>query len=327
MPAYVVFIREKTLDPAQMQQYAQEAPKARAGHDITRLAFYEQHEVLEGPPAEGVAILCFPDMAAARAWYASPAYQHARQHRLQGAQYRMLLVDGSEAASQPSVKESVVKHVLFIVTNTHEIGPHKRPTGYFFPEIAHPVEVFERHGIAVEYCSPLGGAPSDDGYDESDPSQVAYRNGKSIRRLARSRRLSEVDVLDYDAVFVPGGLGPMADLATHPDVKLALARAWDAGLIVSAVCHGPCALLGVKTADGTPLVAGRQLTGFSNREEEGYAKDDVPFMLEDALVVEGARFSAADPWQARVVVDGRLMTGQNPASAGPLAEAIVKALR
>lgn len=220
-----------------------------------------------------------------------------------------------------------LKHVLFIVTNTHEIGPNKRPTGYFFPEIAHPVEVFEQHGVAVEYCSPLGTAPSDDGYDASDPAQLAYRNSKSIRRLARGRRLSEVDVLDYDAVFVPGGLGPMADLATDRDVKLALARAWNGGLVVSAVCHGPCAFLGVTLDDGSALVKGRKLTSFSNQEEEGYARDDVPFMLEDALRAQGAEFSSVAPWQVKVVVDGRLMTGQNPASAGPLAEEIVRALR
>jgi putative intracellular protease/amidase len=219
-----------------------------------------------------------------------------------------------------------VKHILFIVTNTHEIGPHKRKTGYFFPEIAHPVEVFEKHGIAIEYASPLGGAPSDDGYDESDPAQKAFHGSKSIRRLAHSRKLSEVDVLDYDAVFVPGGLGPMADLAPDPGVKQALARAWDAGMIVSAVCHGPCALLGVKVEGGKSLIDGRKLTAFSNREEENYAKADVPFMLESALTEEGAQFFSADPWQVKVIVDGRLMTGQNPASAGPLAEEVVKAL-
>ena len=98
MPAYVVFIREKTTDQAEMDQYAQTAPPARAGHDITRLAFYGELEVLEGPPAEGVAILRFPDMAAARAWYDSPAYQEARRHRQLGADYRVLLVDGSDAA-------------------------------------------------------------------------------------------------------------------------------------------------------------------------------------------------------------------------------------
>jgi uncharacterized protein (DUF1330 family) len=96
MSAYVIFIRETTTDDAEMQQYAQKAPAARAGHDITRIAFYGQLDVLEGPAAEGVAILRFPDMAAAHAWYDSPAYQEARQHRFKGAQYRMLLVEGSD---------------------------------------------------------------------------------------------------------------------------------------------------------------------------------------------------------------------------------------
>jgi putative intracellular protease/amidase len=220
-----------------------------------------------------------------------------------------------------------MKHILFIVTNTHVISPNKRPTGFFFPEIAHPLEVFEKHGIAVEYASPLGGAPTDDGYDEKDPAQLAFRNSKSIRRLGKSRKLSEVDVLDYDAIFVPGGLGPMADIATDAGVKTAVARAWDGGRIVSAVCHGPCALLGVKLSDGSSLVKGRKLTSFSNEEEFGYAKDDVPFLLEDALVKEGAQYSSVAAWQPKFVVDGRLFTGQNPASAAPLAEEIVKALR
>lgn len=96
MSAYVVFIREHTTDAAEMEQYARTAPAARTGHDITRLAFYGKLDVLEGAPTEGVAILRFPDMAAARAWYDSPAYQEARQHRLKGAQYRLLLVEGSD---------------------------------------------------------------------------------------------------------------------------------------------------------------------------------------------------------------------------------------
>jgi putative intracellular protease/amidase len=219
-----------------------------------------------------------------------------------------------------------LKHVLFILTNTAVIGPNKRATGYFFPEVAHPVEVFDRAGIAVEFTSPLGGTPPDDGYDGTDPAQRAFRHSKAIRRMGRSRKLSEVDVLDYDAVFVPGGLGPMADLATDPDVKRALARAWDAGMLVAAVCHGPAAFLGVTLADGSPLLRGRKLTSFSNEEEDGYARADVPFLLEDALREQGADYAAAGAWQAKVVVDGRLMTGQNPASAGPLAAAMVDAL-
>lgn len=98
MSAYVIFIREATTDEAQMQEYARKAPAARTGHDITRLAFYGQLDVLEGPSAEGVAILRFADMDAARAWYNSPAYQEARQHRFNGAQYRLLLVEGSDVA-------------------------------------------------------------------------------------------------------------------------------------------------------------------------------------------------------------------------------------
>lgn len=219
------------------------------------------------------------------------------------------------------------KHVLFILTNAAEIGPNKRPTGYFFPEVAHPYEVFDHAGIAVEYASPLGGTPPEDGYDDNDPAQLAFRNSKAIRRMSRSRKLSEVDVLDYDAIFFPGGLGPMVDIATDPEVKRVIARAWNAGKIVAAVCHGPAAFLGVKLEDGTPLVRGRKLTSFSNDEEAGYAQADVPFNLEDALRAEGADYSSADVWQSNVVVDGRLLTGQNPASSGALAEAMVEALR
>lgn len=219
-----------------------------------------------------------------------------------------------------------VKHVLFVLTNAAEIGPLHRATGYFYPEVAHPFEVFDEAGIAVEFASPLGGNPPFDGYDANDPSQLAFSEGTAVRRMARSRKLSEVDVLDYDAIFFPGGLGPMVDIATDPDVKAAVLRAWNGGKIVSAVCHGPVALLGVNLDDGTPLVKGRKLTSFSNAEEEGYAKADVPFLLEDALRAAGADYSSTDVWQAKVVVDGRLITGQNPASGGPLAQAVVAAL-
>ncbi|MGJ7485279.1 type 1 glutamine amidotransferase domain-containing protein [Variovorax sp. LT2P21] len=220
-----------------------------------------------------------------------------------------------------------VQHVLFVLTNAAEIGPQKRATGFFFPEVAHPFEVFDAAGIAVEYASPLGGTPPEDGYDENDAAQRAFRESPSIRRMSRSRKLSEVDVRDYDAIFFPGGLGPMVDIAKDPDVKQAVLRAWNAGKIVAAVCHGPAALLGVTLDDGSPLVRGRRLTGFSNAEEDGYAKTDVPFLLEDALRAEGADYDATAPWQSKVVVDGRLMTGQNPASSSALAQAMVSALQ
>lgn len=220
-----------------------------------------------------------------------------------------------------------VKHVLFVVTNAGEIGPHRRPTGFFFPEIAHPVEALEKAGIAVEYASPKGGKPFEDGYDADDPVQAGFRDSASYRRLSRSRKLSEVDVLGYDAVFFPGGLGPMVDITGNPEVQALVRRAWDGGKVVAAVCHGPAALLGVTLDDGTPLVRGRKVAGFSTAEEDGYARPDVPFDLEAALRAEGALYESASPWQPQLQVDGRLITGQNPASGTLVGEAIADALR
>ncbi|MET0703681.1 MAG: type 1 glutamine amidotransferase domain-containing protein [Mycobacterium sp.] len=220
-----------------------------------------------------------------------------------------------------------VPYVLFVATNTAVIGPHNRPTGFFFPEIAHPFEALDRAGIAVDFSSPLGGKPPEDGFDGEDSTQTEFLGSKAYRRLSRSRKLSEVDVLDYDAVFIPGGLGPMVDITGNPEVQSVVIRAWDAGLIVSAVCHGPSAFLGVTLDDGTPFVQGRNLTSFSKAEEDGYAKDDVPFDLEGALRAEGAIYTATDPWQPKLVVDGRLITGQNPQSGALVGEALVDALR
>ena len=220
-----------------------------------------------------------------------------------------------------------VPYVLVVATNAAFIGPNNRATGFFFPEIAHPFEALDRAGIAVEFASPLGGKPPEDGFDGDDPSQTEFLGSQAYRRLSRSRKLSEVDVLDYDAVFFPGGLGPMVDITGNPEVQDTVIRAWNAGLIVSAVCHGPSAFLGVTLDDGTPLVRGRHLTSFSTAEEDGYADKDVPFDLETALREEGALYEATDPWHPKLVVDGRLITGQNPQSGTVVGEALVEALK
>jgi putative intracellular protease/amidase len=213
-----------------------------------------------------------------------------------------------------------------VSTNAAVIGPNGRHTGFFFPEIAHPLEALDKAGVAVEFASITGGKPPEDGFDDQDTGQTDFLASKAYRRLSRSRPLAEVDVLDYDAVFFPGGLGPMVDVTGNPLVQDTVIRAWNAGMIVSAVCHGPSAFLGVTLDDGTPLVAGRKLTGFSTAEEDGYARADVPFDLETALRAEGALFASTDPWQPKLVVDGRLITGQNPASGGLVGEAVAEAL-
>ncbi len=220
-----------------------------------------------------------------------------------------------------------VPYVLFVATNAAVIGPNNRPTGFFFPEIAHPFEALDRAGVAVEFASPAGGKPPEDGFDAADPAQTTGLETQPYQRLSRSRALSEVDVVDYDAVFFPGGLGPMVDITGNPQVQSTVIRAWDAGLIVSAVCHGPSAFLGVTLDDGTPLVRGRKLTSFSTAEENGYADQDVPFDLEGALREEGAVYEATAPWQPKLVVDGRLVTGQNPQSGTLVGEALVDLLK
>ncbi len=221
----------------------------------------------------------------------------------------------------------MTKHVLFIVTNAAVIGPKNRRTGFFFAEVAHPFDVLDGAGVAVEFASPAGGWTPYDAYDESDPAQKGFLESKAFRRLNRSRKLSEVDAADYDAILMPGGLGPMVDIARNAEVQHAVVRAWSTGKIVTAVCHGPCSLLGVDLGDGIPFVKGKKLTGFSVKEELDYARDDVPYELEEALTAEGADYSSADNWQPHVVVDGRLITGQNPASAGPLARELLVALK
>ncbi|WP_311043977.1 alpha/beta fold hydrolase [Rhizobium lentis] len=162
-------------------------------------------------------------------------------------------------------------------------------------------------------------------YDEGlpelwEPIKAYWTDGSSIHR-------DEVNAADYDAILIPGGLGPMVDIQRNREVQSAIVRAWTTSKIVSAVCHGPCSLLGVDLGDGTPFVRGKKVTGFSKKEEYDYAREDVPFELEDALTGEGAIYSSAANWEPHVVVDGRLITGQNPASAGPLAQELLAALR
>jgi putative intracellular protease/amidase len=146
--------------------------------------------------------------------------------------------------------------------------------------------------------------------------------------LASTRKLGELRAEDYDAVFYPGGHGPLWDLAEDRD-SIALIEAFDrAGKPIGAVCHAPAALRHVRAADGTPLVRGRRVTGFSNEEEEGVQLTKVvPFLLEDMLGGHGARYESGPAWQPHVVEDGRLVTGQNPASSEPAAEALLRQLR
>ncbi|MEJ0016226.1 MAG: DJ-1/PfpI family protein [Acetobacteraceae bacterium] len=133
----------------------------------------------------------------------------------------------------------MTQHVLFIVTNAAVIGPKNRKTGFFFAEVAHPFDVLDKAGIAVEFASPAGGWTPYDAYDEKDPAQKAFLESKAFRRLNHSRKLSEVDAADYDAILVPGGLGPMVDIQRNADVQRAIVRAWSTGKLCDRCVSRP----------------------------------------------------------------------------------------
>ena len=209
------------------------------------------------------------------------------------------------------------KKILFIVSSATHIGPKSRTTGNFLTETAHPYITFRNKGYDVDMYSIKGGeAPLDGWADKNNELNQIFLNGEGLIRLKATRPIDEIASVDgYDAVFVPGGLAPMADMPENKKVHGIIKTMWESGKVVSAVCHGPVSLLNVKLSDGSWLINGKNITSFSNAEEENYAKGDVPFMLETALREHGANHTSVEPWQPYSITDGRLVTGQNPASA------------
>jgi putative intracellular protease/amidase len=219
------------------------------------------------------------------------------------------------------------KKVLFIVSNAYAIGPHKRRTGNFLPEVAHPYAEFDRAGYQIDIASLTGDTPFLDALNlANDPDNLSFLVGKGWATMQKAKKLSEVDVNKYDAIFIPGGLAPMVDMPEHPLLKSIIKETYERKAVVGAVCHGPVSLLNVKLSDGSDLVAGKNVSSFTNDEEENYAKADVPFELETALTKQGAIFHKTAPWQAFSIVDGNLVTGQNPASARGVAEKMIHLL-
>ncbi len=207
----------------------------------------------------------------------------------------------------------------------------KHPTGFWAEEVLSPLQVFSDAGMDVDLASPDGTTPVvDEG--SLDPDTIGEEESAKQRkalddlapRLESTLVLADVDLDSYDAVFVPGGHGPMEDLAVSDDLGRILVTMLDGGKVVSSVCHGPAGLLPAKRADGSWLFAGRNLTAFTDAEEQqaGLA-DKAPWLLESRLREAGATFSSGEPWAPFVVVDDRLVTGQNPASSTEAAQKVV----
>ncbi|CAO3923266.1 type 1 glutamine amidotransferase domain-containing protein [Achromobacter mucicolens] len=224
-------------------------------------------------------------------------------------------------------------NILIVLTSHDTLGNTGRKTGFWLEEFAAPYYAFLDAGAKLTLASPLGGQPpldpkSDDPDAQTDDTRRFKQDSDAQRVLASTRRLSEVQASDYDAVFYPGGHGPLWDLAEDNNSVALIETMLAAGKPVSAVCHAPGVLRHAKTADGKPLVQGRQVTGFSNAEEAAVQLTDVvPFLVEDELKMLGGLYSSGPDWQPHVVSDGLLITGQNPGSSVGVARALLERLK
>jgi putative intracellular protease/amidase len=224
----------------------------------------------------------------------------------------------------------MTKRILFVFTSANQTLTGAN-TGWYLPEAAHPYYVLAPH-FTIDFASPAGPNPPVDEYSvQMFPDDVGkfLENPEVQKKLLTVKKLSEVNPDDYDGIFYVGGHGPVLDLAADPvNIQLA-SKFYRAGKLVAAVCHGPAALVGVTDESGKSIFADKPVTGFSNVEEEQVKKvKDIPFLLEDKISSLGGKYEkAAEPWGPKVVVTGNLITGQNPASAHPIGEAILQALQ
>lgn len=222
--------------------------------------------------------------------------------------------------------------ILMVLTSHDKLGDTGHKTGFWLEEFAGPYFVFRDAGAAITLASPLGGQPpldpkSDDPAAATDATRRFKADAAAQTALAHTMKLADVLAADFDAVFYPGGHGPLWDLA-EDRVSIRLIEALvAAGKPVAAVCHAPGVLRHVTGVDGHLLVQGRKVTGFSNSEERAAGLTDVvPFLVEDMLKAGGGKYASVADWQPLVVTDGLLITGQNPASSEPAARALLEKL-
>jgi putative intracellular protease/amidase len=235
----------------------------------------------------------------------------------------LVLVLGGAGAG-PAIADTV----LVIVSGEGRDQGQTRP-GFEMDELSQAWQVFRDNGLEVEVASPRGGPVEADRYNPAAPYNAALlADSAAMAQLADTRRIGDLRAEEYAAVYVVGGKGAMFDLPGDAALAELVGKIHDRGGIVAAVCHGPAALVDVRLADGSLLVAGRSMTGFSNAEEAIFGKKwaaEYPFLLEDALRARGAQWDNAPLMMPRLVVDDRLITGQNPSSTYAVAEAIVRA--
>ena len=222
--------------------------------------------------------------------------------------------------------------ILMVLTSHDQLGKTGQKTGFWLEEFAAPYYVFKDASAMITIASPQGGQPPlDPKSDEPDFQTAAterFKNDADAQSaLASSVRLADISAADYDAVFYPGGHGPLWDLTDDKESIALIEDMFAAGKPVAAVCHAPAVLRNTVAPDGAPLIEGKSVTGFSNSEEEAVQLTDVvPYLLEDELVLKGGNYSKSSDWHPYVVTDGKLITGQNPASSEQAAQAVLASL-
>lgn len=224
-------------------------------------------------------------------------------------------------------------NILMVLTSHDQLGNTGKKTGFWLEEFAAPYYTFKDAGAQLTLASPKGGQPPlDPKSDEPDAQTAAtdrFRKDSAAQSaLASTVVLSSVKAEDFDAVFYPGGHGPLWDLAEDQDSIALIEAFYKAGKPVATVCHAPGVLRHVKDAQGQPLVKGKRVTGFSNTEEEAVQLTDVvPFLVEDVLKANGGIYSKGADWASYITTDGLLLSGQNPASSEATAKALLAALQ
>ena len=222
--------------------------------------------------------------------------------------------------------------ILIVLTSHADLGDTGKKTGFWLEELAAPYYVFKDAGVELTLASPAGGQPPLDPKSaepdaQTDSTRRFDADAAATAALAATHKLADVDLADFDAVFYPGGHGPLWDLASDPTSIRLIEDSVAGGKPVALVCHAPGVLRDVRGPDGKPLVAGKAVTGFTDSEEAAVGLTDVvPFLVEDMLKAAGGRYSKGADWGVHVVEDGLLLTGQNPASSGPAAEALLRKL-
>ena len=223
--------------------------------------------------------------------------------------------------------------ILMVLTSHDQLGDTGKKTGFWLEEFAAPYYVFKDAGADITVVSPKGGQPPlDPKSDAADAQTDATRRFKEDSAaqavLAHTGKLADVSGEKFDALFYPGGHGPLWDLAEDADSIKLIETMAAAGKTVSAVCHAPAVFRHTKAADGSPLVKGKKVTGFTNTEEAAVELTKiVPFLVEDMLAKNGGLYSKGVDWQSYVVTDGKLITGQNPASSAAAAKAVLSQLK